>query len=57
MKKRRGELGCDESDEPRTDGKSALDLFRESCEAADADKQREKESTPNTVTKRASSGT
>lgn len=32
---RNDDLGCDYSDEPRTDGKSSLDLFRESCEAAD----------------------
>lgn len=33
-------LGCDESDEPRTDGKTDLDLFRESCEAAERERNR-----------------
>jgi hypothetical protein len=28
-------------DEPRTDGKSALDLFAESCQAADAARKRQ----------------
>jgi predicted XRE-type DNA-binding protein len=31
----------DYDDEPRTDGKSALDLFAESCRAADAERQRQ----------------
>ncbi|HWQ93284.1 MAG TPA: hypothetical protein VN673_16535 [Clostridia bacterium] len=30
-------------DEPRIDGKSSLDLFRESCEATDATKPRKRE--------------
>lgn len=32
-------LGCDDSDEPRTTGKSALDLFNEACKAADRERQ------------------
>lgn len=33
----------DYDDEPRTDGKSALDLFAESCRAADAERQQQPE--------------
>lgn len=38
---KRDDLSCDYSDEPRTDGKSSLDLFRESCEAADRARREE----------------
>jgi hypothetical protein len=48
MSKRKDDLWRPEdySDEPRTDGKTDLDLFRESCEAADRARRREEKAVP-----------
>ena len=60
MSKRKDDLWRPEdySDEPRTDGKIDLDLFRESCEAADRARRGEEkpaenhEETSGTITTR-----